>query len=114
MRQTFILTAELDADSFAWLDGLRREHFPPERNLLPAHLTLFHRLSSAQTARLDALDLPADPMPVLFDALILLGFGVAVGIRCSGLDRVREAVRCGRRILAAGRPTLAAARHHPE
>ena len=32
-----------DAD-FAWLDGLRRRHFPPERNVLAAHLTLFHHL----------------------------------------------------------------------
>jgi hypothetical protein len=47
MDRSFILTAELDPASFAWLDWLRREHFPPERNLLPAHLTLFHRLSSA-------------------------------------------------------------------
>lgn len=30
---TYILTAELDPESFAWLDALRREHFLPERNL---------------------------------------------------------------------------------
>jgi hypothetical protein len=30
---TYILTAELDPESFTWLDGLRREHFLPERNL---------------------------------------------------------------------------------
>jgi 2'-5' RNA ligase len=28
----------------AWFDGLRRQHFPPERNQLQAHLTLFHHL----------------------------------------------------------------------
>jgi len=44
METTYILTAEMDDDSFAWLAGLRRRHFPPERNFLPAHLTLFHRL----------------------------------------------------------------------
>jgi hypothetical protein len=27
---------------FAWADGLRRAHFPPERNRLRAHVTLFH------------------------------------------------------------------------
>lgn len=28
----------------AWLDGLRQRHFPPERNFLAAHLTMFHHL----------------------------------------------------------------------
>ncbi len=28
----------------AWFDGLRRDYFPPERNQLDAHLTLFHHL----------------------------------------------------------------------
>ncbi|WP_425229356.1 2'-5' RNA ligase family protein [Sphingomonas sp.] len=28
----------------AWFDALRRQHFPPERNHLDAHLTLFHHL----------------------------------------------------------------------
>lgn len=41
-----VLIAELDDESFAWLDGLRRRHFPPERNHLAAHLTLFHALPS--------------------------------------------------------------------
>ena len=68
MNPTYILTAELDPDSFEWLDGLRRQHFPPERNLLSAHLTLFHRLSSAQTGRLEAIELPAAPVPILFEA----------------------------------------------
>ncbi|RXH10632.1 2'-5' RNA ligase family protein [Bradyrhizobium guangzhouense] len=89
MDRTFILTAELDPASFAWLDGLRCEHFPPERNLLPAHLTLFHRLSSAQTVRLDVFGLAAAPLPVLLDAPILLGFGVAIRIRSPELEQVR-------------------------
>jgi 2'-5' RNA ligase len=39
-----IVTAMLGASDFAWADSLRRAHFPPERNLVPAHLTLFHHL----------------------------------------------------------------------
>ncbi|HEU5286581.1 MAG TPA: 2'-5' RNA ligase family protein, partial [Sphingomicrobium sp.] len=35
-----IVTAELGAEDFAWLDALRRRHYPPERNRVPAHLTL--------------------------------------------------------------------------
>lgn len=90
---TYILTAELDAESFDWLDGLRRTHFPPERNLLPAHVTLFHRLSSDQTKLLAACGLPRDPVSILFDAPILLGSGVAIRVRSPGLERLRTATR---------------------
>lgn len=39
-----LVTAELPADVLAWADGLRQAHFPPERNRLRAHVTLFHAL----------------------------------------------------------------------
>ena len=68
MERTYILTAELDDASFAWLDGLRRKHFPRERNFLPAHLTLFYRLSSRQTAGLDDFELPDGSVPFLMSA----------------------------------------------
>jgi hypothetical protein len=41
----FILTAELPADLFACANDLRRAHYPPERNQLAAHVTLFHALA---------------------------------------------------------------------
>lgn len=89
MDRTFILTAEFDHACFDWLDGLRRAHFPPARNLLPAHLTLFHRLSPAQTSRLADVALPAAPIPMLCDGVRLLGFGVAIEITCPELARLR-------------------------
>jgi hypothetical protein len=42
-----IVTATFGADDHGWLEGLRRRHFPPERNQVPAHLTLFHHLAPA-------------------------------------------------------------------
>src|SRR6185437_5978036 len=42
-----IVTALLDEVTQERFDRLRREHFPPERNHLDAHLTLFHRLPAA-------------------------------------------------------------------
>ncbi|QAU49949.1 2'-5' RNA ligase family protein [Bradyrhizobium guangzhouense] len=93
MAATFILTAELDPASFAWLDGLRRNYFPPERNLLPAHLTLFHRLSSEQTGRLREVRLPRGPIRVLLDAPLPLGPGVAIRVRSPDLEQVRSAAR---------------------
>jgi 2'-5' RNA ligase len=41
----FILTLEMDGEAFAALDGLRRRYYAPERNLVPAHITLFYALS---------------------------------------------------------------------
>ena len=43
----FVLTLELDGASFGRLNELRRRHYPPERNMVPAHLTLFHQLPAA-------------------------------------------------------------------
>lgn len=42
MAQPFILTAALPTDLQAFAEGLRRANFPPERNHLHAHVTLFH------------------------------------------------------------------------
>lgn len=42
MANPFILTAALPTDLGAWAEGLRRAHYPVERNHLHAHVTLFH------------------------------------------------------------------------
>jgi len=42
MVQPFIVTAGLPADIQGWAEGLRRVYYPPERNHLHAHVTLFH------------------------------------------------------------------------
>ena len=43
-----ILSAVLDAPVQRRLDALRRTHFPPDRNHLDAHVTLFHHLPGAE------------------------------------------------------------------
>ena len=93
MEITYILTAEMDNESFAWLDGLRREHFPPDRNFLSAHLTLFHRLSPAQVARLRLIERPCAPVELRFDRVVFLGFGVALGVQSAELERLRSKAR---------------------
>lgn len=39
-----IVTAQLPATLQSWANGLRKAHFPPERNYLDAHVTLLHAL----------------------------------------------------------------------
>lgn len=41
---TDLLTLALDRESQGHFEQLRQQYFPPERNLIPAHLTLFHTL----------------------------------------------------------------------
>ena len=54
-----IVTALLDEVAQERFDRLRREHFPPERNHLAAHLTLFHHLPDDPAVR-EALAAAAD------------------------------------------------------
>ena len=50
-----ILTADLPPDLHAWATALRTAHFPPERNYLEAHVTLFHALPGPYHAEVDRL-----------------------------------------------------------
>ena len=54
-NQPFVLTLEMDGESFARFEELRRRYYPPERNLVPAHLTLFHQLPGDHRREVKAL-----------------------------------------------------------
>ena len=88
-----IVTALLDPADLAWADGLRRAHFPPERNQLPAHLTLFGHLPPSALdplKRLLAAEARAASRPAArISRLISLGQGVALGIESPGLVAIR-------------------------
>ncbi|NAZ37385.1 2'-5' RNA ligase family protein [Rubellimicrobium sp. CFH 75288] len=79
-----ILTLDLDPDGFARLDALRRAHFPPALNRVPAHVTLFHHLpggAEEEVARLLAAEgAGVAPFAVRFAALMPLGRGVALRV----------------------------------
>lgn len=77
----------------AWADGLRRRYFPPERNQLAAHITLFHHLPpSCLGELLGQLRLIAgEPTPqARIDRLLDLGGGVAFHIDSPELLSIRE------------------------
>lgn len=88
-----IVTAVLGDVDHAWLDGLRRKHFPPERNQLAAHLTMFHHLPPSvegelrdRLARAARQTAPAAEL----SGLINLGRGVAFRVSSTGLDAIRD------------------------
>jgi hypothetical protein len=53
-RTPHIVLALLPDAVQARLDGLRRAHYPPERNRVPAHCTLFHAVPGMVAAELAA------------------------------------------------------------
>jgi hypothetical protein len=88
-----IVTAELGPEDHAWLDALRRRHYPPDRNQLPAHLTMFHALapSAEEEARRRLAEQASGPAPAArIDGLMDLGGGVAFRIVSDGLDAIRD------------------------
>lgn len=88
-----ILTLRLDAESFAFFDALRREHFPPDRNVLDAHLTMFHALPGPMLTgiveRLHAVAARTPPLPLQVTGVRFLGYGSAYVIESTALKRLR-------------------------
>lgn len=74
----------LDAPSQAYFDGLRQQHFPPGRNFLAAHLTLFHHLpgdaEAAIAGHVAAVCRHQSPLPLAVTGLRSLGRGVAFAL----------------------------------
>jgi 2'-5' RNA ligase len=92
-----ILTLTLDGASQAYFNGLRQRHFPPERNHLAAHLTLFHHLPGTQAAdiagRLLLLAAQQVPLPLQVTGLRFLGMGVAFKLENPGLRHLHQALQ---------------------
>jgi hypothetical protein len=93
MAGPLIVTAEIGQRDFSWLEGLRRAHYPLERNQVAAHLTMFHALppsaESEVRSRLAALAKERPPRATI-EGLMNLGGGVAYRVVSPDLDRIRE------------------------
>ncbi len=89
-----ILTLKMDDASQERFDELRRAHFPPERNFIPAHVTLFHKLPGdrreAITATLEDVCRAHEPATLRATGVRFLGRGVAYELESGGLDALRR------------------------
>ena len=93
VRTPLIVTAEIAPADLAWLDALRRAHYRPERNQLPAHLTMFHALPPSAEGELRvrlAKVVNRSPPRASIEGLMDLGGGVAFRVVSADLDRIRE------------------------
>ena len=91
-----IVTATMGAADQRYFDNLRRAHFPPARNYLCAHITLFHHLPPSALAELDGLirRLTAEvsaPVAALRE-VYSLGKGVAFRIESPELLAIRARI----------------------
>jgi 2'-5' RNA ligase len=91
---SLIVTARLNHAAQTVFDDLRQRHFPPERNFLKAHVTLFHALPSSETssirAQLDVLCRQEIFMHGRASSVRSLGNGVAFAIECGQLTALRN------------------------
>ena len=91
-----ILTARLPSDLHSWATSLRTEHFPPERNYLEAHVTLFHAIPGQCAA--EACDLlkriasEFAPVEVRLVGLMSLGGGTALKLESRGILALRDGI----------------------
>lgn len=94
MAEPLILTLGFHTGDQARFERLRRLHFPPERNLIPAHATLFHQLPgdglAAVRAELVALCASQPPFDVAVTCLRFLGRGVAFELQSTELHALRR------------------------
>jgi 2'-5' RNA ligase superfamily len=94
MTAPIIITAEMGKADQAWANGLRRRYFPPERNFLDAHITLFHHLPPSHLAevksRLAALVAECPPPTAHLSEVMMLGRGVAFRVHSLELLSIRD------------------------
>jgi 2'-5' RNA ligase len=92
--EPLILTLQMDELAQEWFDRLRELHFPPERNYLGAHLTLFHKLPGEREAEIstDLREICRNrrPLTLTVTGLRSLGRGVAYELSSTELVALRR------------------------
>ncbi|PJJ80121.1 2'-5' RNA ligase family protein [Mucilaginibacter auburnensis] len=89
-QEPLILTLQLDAQSEAFFNEQRQRYFPPERNFLNAHLTLFHQLPNTDETREYFESITQAPFKLQVTGLMSLGGGVAYKIESAALLGLRK------------------------
>ena len=89
-----ILTLSLDEESQTFFDQLREQYFPPERNHLQAHLTLFHHLPGREKSDISALlsetSQAHEPLRMEVDEVKMIGRGVAYRLKSERLVKLHR------------------------
>ena len=93
MHAPLILTLKIDNESHKFFDDLRRAYFPPERNFLAAHITLFHNLPGEELNEIRqataSICEKTEIFPLRFTRWRFLGKGSAMTIESEELLKLR-------------------------
>jgi hypothetical protein len=87
-----VVTALFGPGDDGWLQELRRAHYPPERNRVPAHLTLFRQLppsAESELGRRLGSCASAPPPRAMLAGVLDLGEGTALRIDSEALEEIR-------------------------
>ncbi|WP_345719669.1 2'-5' RNA ligase family protein [Qipengyuania qiaonensis] len=91
-----IVTAQLPRDLHARFTAMRTAHFPPERNYLEAHVTLFHALPAMCEGEacilLKRLAAEFAPVAAQVEGMMSLGGGTAIRLSSHGMLEVRAMI----------------------
>ncbi|UAJ09690.1 2'-5' RNA ligase family protein [Polymorphobacter megasporae] len=89
-----VITARPDDAMLARFEALRRAHFPPALNRVPAHISLFHQIPGSEfdavVERLKAMAREHPAPQVEVAGLRSLGRGVAYVLRSAGLSAFHD------------------------
>ncbi|MEM7779853.1 MAG: 2'-5' RNA ligase family protein [Pseudomonadota bacterium] len=96
MGKPFIVTAALPEGIQSWADGLRRAHYPVERNHLHAHVTLFHSFAPSLLDELKdylpQLTREFAPIEAMVSGVMDLDSGTAIALESQSLLALREMI----------------------
>ena len=92
MQNPLIVTLGMGPALFARVDALRDRYFPPERNIVPAHISLFHHLPGDEEDRvretLASVASAHPPISLRLTTLSKTGRGMAASVDAPGLASV--------------------------
>jgi 2'-5' RNA ligase len=95
MEVPLILTLALEEKAFTFFNALRKIYFPPERNFIDAHLTLFHHLPNEALVTDTVKKLAAGQSRFILEVREpkLIGNGVAYKIECPALVQLHKSLQ---------------------
>jgi hypothetical protein len=91
-----ILTCLINQEAFDFFNALRKNHFPPERNFLDAHLTLFHHLPAEEPDIMQAVGeacMQYPPVVLEVKEVVFTGKGVAYRMESPALKKLHHALQ---------------------
>ncbi|ANL27634.1 hypothetical protein AMC90_CH01796 [Rhizobium phaseoli] len=92
-QPSLILTAHVGDEGFHFFNELRTRFFPPERNFLRAHITVFHKLAPKHRLQIDDILRQAGQMMGTVEVKVTgvrnMGNGVSFVLESEILARVR-------------------------